>query len=102
MNKAKRRQIKIKNVKDVSTLGQISKQELLADTEKYDKDNYNPLENLEDKEIHTPANKTETITIRLTKQENETIRKISSEYGLSKSAFLRMIIKRSLSKSEFI
>lgn len=102
MNKAKRRQIQVKKVKDVSTLGQISKKELLADAEKYDKENYNPLGNLEDKEILTPANKTETITIRLTEQENEMIRKISAEYGLSKSAFLRMIVKRSLSKSDFI
>ncbi len=102
MNKTKRRRIQIETVQDATSLGQVSKKELLADAEKYDKENYNPLENLKEKEIVSSANKTETITIRLSKQENELIKKISDEYGLSKSAFLRMIVKRSLSKSEYI
>jgi len=41
-------------VQDVSSLGQITKDELLADMEKFDKENYNPLESVEDKEVLIP------------------------------------------------
>ncbi len=99
MNKSKRRKIQIKHYDDISDLGQILKEELLSDAEKYDKDNYNPLSNLYDKEILIPGKMTETITIRLTSQENEMIKKISAENGLSKSAFLRMIVKKTLSNT---
>lgn len=42
-----RKQIKIKVVKDVEkeSNGQYAKEELLRDSEFYDKENYNPLEN---------------------------------------------------------
>jgi len=100
MSETKRRTIKVKRVEDVSSLGQISDEQLLADAEKYDKDNYNPLENIEDKEILIP-NRTKVITIRLTENENEKIQKIAQENGISKSALVRMLVTRSLKKSDF-
>lgn len=101
MTSRKKRLIKIETMQDITELGQISKEELLADHEKYDKDNYNPLDNLDEKEILVPANRTEVITIRLTEKENEQIAKIALENGLSKSALVRMLVTRSLKKSDF-
>jgi predicted DNA binding CopG/RHH family protein len=100
MSERKRRTIKVKRVKDVASLGQITDEQLLGDAEKYDKDNYNPLENMEDKEILIP-NRTKVITIRLTENENEKIQKIAQENGISKSALVRMLVTRSLKKSDF-
>lgn len=102
MNERKRRTVKLERVKDVTELGQITKEELLADHEKYDRDNYNPLNNLDEKEVLLPANKTRVITIRLSEKENEKITKIALENGLSKSAFVRMLVTRSLKKSDFL
>lgn len=101
MSKGSRRKIEVKTLEDVTSLGQISKDELLADAEKYDKERYNPLENLEEKEVLLPENRTEVITIRLTKEENEQITRLARENGLSKSALLRMLVARSLKKSDF-
>ncbi|KKM12410.1 hypothetical protein SY88_04540 [Clostridiales bacterium PH28_bin88] len=101
MSKGSRRKIEVKTLEDVTSLGQISKDELLADAEKYDKECYNPLENLEEKEVLLPENRTEVITIRLTKAENEQITRLARENGLSKSALLRMLVTRSLKKSDF-
>ncbi len=101
MSKRQRKEIKVKTVKDVGSLGQITDEELSADAEKYDKDNYNPLENIEDKEILIPDNRTEIITIRLTEKENEKIKRIAQENGISKSALVRMLVTRSLKKSDF-
>jgi len=102
MTKIKRRKIQIKSVKDISSLGQMTDTELLADSEKYDKENYDPLKNLDDKEILIPSNRTEVITIRLTEKENEKISKIARENGLSKSALVRMLVTRSLKKPDFM
>ncbi len=102
MGRRKRRTVKIETVKDVTELGQITKEELLADHEKYDKENYNPSDNLDEKEVLVPANRTEVITIRLTEKENEKITKIALENGLSKSALVRMLVTRSLRTSDFI
>jgi predicted DNA binding CopG/RHH family protein len=96
MTKKIRRHINVKSVSDVSVLGHITKDQLLKDAESYDINNYNPLENLSEKEILVPDNRTETISIRLTPQENELIKKYARDNGLSKSAFLRMLIVRSL------
>lgn len=101
MSKIQRRKIQAKTVNDVSSLGQISKEELIKDAEKYDKENYNPLETLDEKEVLVPENRTEVITIRLTQKENEQITKIARENGLSKSSLLRMLVTRSLKKSDF-
>ncbi len=101
MSERQKRSIKVKRVKEVSSLGQITDEELMADVQKYDKDNYNPLKNMEDKEILTPDNRTEIITIRLTQKENEKIKKIAHENGISKSTLVRMLVTRSLKKSDF-
>lgn len=101
MSKIQRKKIQAKTVNDVSSLCQISKEELLKDAEKYDKENYNPLENLDEKEVLVPENRTEVITIRLTQKENEQITKIARENGLSKSSLLRMLVTRSLKKFDF-
>jgi hypothetical protein len=50
-----RRKVVIKVVDDVSQFGNITNEELLAESDKYDKDNYNPLDNIEDKEILVPT-----------------------------------------------
>lgn len=49
-----RRKVKITVIDDVSQFGNITNEQLLVDSEKYDKDNYNPLENINDKEIIIP------------------------------------------------
>lgn len=102
MTKKERRQINVKSVNDVSVLGQTTKEQLSKDATKYDIENYNPLENLNEKEVILPDNRTEIITIRLTRQENELIQKIARDNGLSKSSFLRMLVTRSLKKRDFI
>lgn len=96
-----RRKIQVKSVKDVTCLGHITNEELLTDAELYDKDNYNPLEDMENKEIIVPDNRTEVITIRLTETENEKIKRIAQQNGISKSALVRMLVTRSLKKSDF-
>ncbi|MDA8210320.1 MAG: hypothetical protein M0021_00330 [Clostridia bacterium] len=101
MSKKERRKIHVKSVQDVSNLGQITKDELLADMVKFDKDTYNPLETLEDKEVLIPDHKSEIVTIRLTRHEKELLKKIARENGLTGSALIRMIITRSLKKPEF-
>lgn len=97
MSKVPRRIIRVKSIDDVTSLGQITKEELLTDSEKYDKENYNPLD-AQEKEILVPDNRTEVVTIRLTKKENDHISRIAHENGLSKSALLRMLVTRSLRK----
>ena len=102
MTKKTRHQIDVKPMSDVSVLGQTTKEQLKNDSEKYDPENYNPLENLAEKEVLLPDNRTDVITIRLTRQENELIQKRAKDNGLSKSAFLRMLVTRSLRRSDFI
>jgi len=43
--KKSRRKVELINVDDVSVLGQMTKEELLADSEMFEPENYNPLEN---------------------------------------------------------
>jgi len=102
MTKKGRKQIEIKSFNDISVLGETTKEQLLKESAQYDLENYNPLTNLNEKEIIAPDNRTEIITIRLTRQENELIQKIARDNGLSKSAFLRMLVTRSLKKHHFI
>lgn len=96
MSKKERQKIDMIKTKDVSSLGQISDDDLLAESEKYDIENYDPLENIDKKEVLISKNKTDVITIRLTPQENHMISNLANENGLSKSSFVRMIIKRAL------
>ena len=93
-----RNKIRVKTVPDVTQLDQVTKQQILADSMEYDKDNYNPLDG--DKEILIPDNRTEVMTIRLTPKENEAIKKIAQQNGLSKSSLLRMLVTRSLKNFE--
>ena len=90
----------MKIVDDVSKYGTITNEEILAESKKYDAENYDPLENLEDKEILIPDNKSEIITVRLSSSENEYIRRLSLEYGISKSGIIRYLINSSLKKSD--
>lgn len=96
MSKKERQKIEIVKSKDVSPFRHISDDDLLAESEKYDMENYNPLENLDEKDVLIPKNKSDVITIRLTPQENYMISNLANENGLSKSSFVRMIIKRAL------
>jgi predicted DNA binding CopG/RHH family protein len=101
MSNKTRQKIQVQTVTDASKLGQISKKELLADSEKYDADNYDPLKNLSEKEVLIPTNKSEVVTIRLSQQENKLITDLADENGLSKSAFIRMVVKRAIKEQEY-
>jgi hypothetical protein len=101
MSKKLRQKIQVKTVNDTSRLNQTSKKELIADSNKYDKDNYNPLENLSEKEVLIPKNKSEVVTVRLSIQENKLISDLADENGLSKSAFIRMVVKRAIKEKEY-
>ena len=52
MTEKPREKVRIKRVKEVSSLGQMTDEELKADAEKFDKENYNPLENIEGKVLN--------------------------------------------------
>lgn len=96
MSNDKRKKIHIKTVDDISELGQINRADIIKESIQYDKENYYLLDYLDDKEIVSPNNKTEVITIRLTQTESENIKKVAIENGLSKSALVRMVVKREL------
>lgn len=96
MSNDERKRIHIKTVDDISELGQINRADLIRESIQYDKENYYPLDHLDDKEIISSNNKTEVITIRLTQTESENIKKVAFENGLSKSALVRMVVKREL------
>lgn len=101
MNKKPRQRINVKTLDDVSHLNQISKKELLSESERYDKDSYNPLHNLAEKEVVVSKNKSDVVTIRLSKQENKLVSDLADENGLSKSAFIRMIVKRAIKEQRY-
>ena len=84
MNKnTKRRKIKITSVKDPSSITGLTNEEIMQESDKYDKENYNPLENISEKEVLVPKYRTQTLTIRLTEQEKATISKKAEENGLN-------------------
>ncbi len=56
-DKTPRRKVNIKIVDDVSKLGQMTKSDLLAESEKFDPENYNSLEQADEKIILIPENK---------------------------------------------
>lgn len=101
MSKKERKKLEIQTVKDVTGLGQISKKDLIAESIAYELNNYSPLEHLNEKEVLNPKHKSEVITIRLTTQENSLITHLADENGLSKSAFVRMVVKRALKETEY-
>ncbi len=96
MTKKKRQNIRLKTAKDVTKLGQITKNELLEEAIKYDIENYDPLKHLSEKVMLVPQKKSEVITLRLTTQENILITSLANENGLSKSAFIRMMLRKAL------
>lgn len=51
MNKKPRQKITTKSEQDYTHLNGMDKSDLLQESEAYDPANYNPLENLEDKEV---------------------------------------------------
>jgi hypothetical protein len=101
MNKKQRQQINLKSIQDVTELGQITKSDLLSESQEFDKDNYKPTNNLSEKEVLVNKNKSDVITIRLTAQENKLISDLADENGLSKSAFVRMVVKKALKETEY-
>lgn len=101
MSNKERENIKVQTYNDVTDLGQISKEKLLEEALKYDKANYNPLDNIEEKEVLHSKNKSEVVTIRLTSDENKLISHFADENGLSKSAFIRMVVKKALKQQKY-
>lgn len=96
MDKRQRRKVQVKTVPDVSEFGQITKEQLLLDSEMYDPENYNSLERIEEKVLVVPDNKTEIVTIRMNQKENDLLKQLASQNGISKSAFLRNVIIKTL------
>jgi predicted DNA binding CopG/RHH family protein len=100
MNKKQRHKIITKAEEDISLLGKITKKEILKQSDEYDPSNYNPIDNLRDKDVLINKNKTDVVTIRLSSQENQLISELADENGLSKSAFIRMVVKKALREHE--
>lgn len=100
MEKRERRKVKVTVVDDASQYSNITNEKLLADSEKFDMAIYNPLDSLEEKEILIPAQKTEVITIRVTEAENDLITKLADGLALSKSSYIRSIIKETINESK--
>ncbi|AXF55748.1 plasmid mobilization protein [Salicibibacter kimchii] len=99
MSEKGRQKINVQKPTDVNDLHQVTEEDLLSDFEKYDAENYDPLEDIDNKEVIAPSNKSEVVTVRLSPQENNMISKLAKENGLSKSSFIRMVVKRSLKHS---
>jgi len=88
-----RKKVSIEKVEKAETLGQTSNEELLKESKNYDPENYDPMEDMDKKEIIIPDNnKTEVITIRFTKQENEILKLYARKKGISKSSVIRLIL----------
>jgi predicted DNA binding CopG/RHH family protein len=100
MNKKQRHKIITKTEEDISLLGKMTKKEILKQSDEYDPSNYNPIDNLRDKDVLINKNKTDVVTIRLSSQENQLISELADENGLSKSAFIRMVVKKALREHE--
>jgi len=99
--KKTRRKIPVKVVESVDSFGYVTDKELHAEFEFYEPENYNPLENIEEKEIVIPNNnKTETITMRFTKDEYDIININAKEKKVSKSTYLRMMLFNAINQKE--
>lgn len=99
MSEKRRRKVIIERHEDASLLGHITNEELLDLSLKYDLENYNPLENLNEKIKLVPDNKSEVITIRISKKENILLNQLSKKEGLSKSSYLRTILRKAISEN---
>ena len=100
MSKKEKREIIIHNVDDVTPSGQMTNEDLMRDSVKYDSDNYNPLGNPDEKVMLVPDNKSEIITIRLTQQENDLLKRYALKNSMSKSSFVRSLVLRALHENE--
>jgi predicted DNA binding CopG/RHH family protein len=100
MNKKQRYKILTKTEEDISLLGNLTKQEIIKQSDEYDPSNYNPIDHLKNKDVLINKNKTDVVTIRLSSQENQLISELADENGLSKSAFIRMVVKKALREHE--
>lgn len=101
MSKRERQKITILTPEELKGDTQMSTTELLEEHEKYDKDHYDPTANLDNKEVLIPKKRSDIITIRLTPAENQVISNLADENGLSKSAFVRMVVKNALKHKEY-
>lgn len=86
-----RRKIKVERVTNVDELGQITNDELMELSDKYDPEHYNPLDNIEKKEIVTD-NREVVVTMRFTKEENDLLKLQAERKRISKSAFIRSVL----------
>ncbi len=102
MTKRNRQITKLKTTTDVTKLGEISKNEILEESSKYDMDNYDPLKHLSEKEMLIPKKRSEILTLRLTPQENKVITSLANENGLSKSSLIRMMLRKALKKQNYL
>lgn len=98
-----RKKVSIEKVEKAETLGQTSNEELLKESKNYDPENYDPMEDMDQKEIIVPDNnKTEVITMRFTKQENEILKLYARKKGISKSSVIRSILLEKINDLEEI
>ena len=100
MNKKPRQKIVTKTEYNSAHLSPPTKSDLLQESEAYDPANYDPLKNMEEKEVILNKKKTDVITLRLSSYENQRISELADENGLSKSAFIRMVVKKALKEHE--
>lgn len=101
MSKKPRQKIRVLSSENLDSPAQMSQSEILEEHAKYEKENYDPTANLPDKEALIPARKSDVVTIRLTPSENQIISHLADENGLSKSAFIRMVVKNALKQKEY-
>ncbi|HUW64401.1 MAG TPA: hypothetical protein VMW83_06860 [Spirochaetia bacterium] len=100
MNKRERRAIESKVLPDVSELGQITKEQLLRESEQYDKDNYDPLADIADKVVIRPFKEREVITVHLTQEEDSLLIDMAKRRKISPSALIKVFIAQGLEKQE--
>lgn len=101
MSKKPRQKIKALSPENLENPANMNQSEILKEHDAYDKENYDPIKNLQDKEILMPKKKSDVVTIRLTPSENQIISHLADENGLSKSAFIRMVVKKALKQEEY-
>lgn len=101
MSKDKRLVAKALPSEDLSEPAKLSPSELLSEHHRYDPENYDPIKNLQDKEVLLPKKRSNVVTIRLTPSENQQISDLADENGLSKSAFIRMVVKNALKREDY-
>lgn len=101
MSKKTRQRINVLTPESLEKPAKMKPSEILDEHKMYDKDQYHPLTNLTEKEVLIPKKKTDVVTIRLSPTENQLISHLANENGLSKSAFIRMVVKNALKQEEY-